>query len=303
MAEPGGARLAGGAQGVDADAVSTANIPHAHIVANPDRPGVPILLYHSVSADPPAWIAPFAVSLRAFERHLELVRALRATALTVREYASLLCAGSALPERPVLITFDDGLLDFRREALPRLAAAHLPATLFVVSGFVDETGSSARPAGPWLDAGALAALHAEGIEIGAHSRTHPHLDTLPTSMARDEIAGSKAALEEILQAPVDSFAYPHGYLGPATSRLVRESGFAAACAVKNAFSSVEDDRFALARLTVRADTSEATLAGWLSGTGAPLAPRREPVRTWAWRVYRRGRAVVSGEPGSDWTRT
>jgi glycosyltransferase involved in cell wall biosynthesis len=130
------------------------------------------------------------------------------------------------------------------------------------------------------------------------------LEHLVAPYARaDEIAGSKAALEEILQAPVDSFAYPHGHLGPATRRLVRESGFAAACAVKNAFSSVEDDRFALARLTVRADTSEATLAAWLSGTGAPLAPRREPVRTWGWRVYRRGRAVVSVEPGSDWTRT
>jgi hypothetical protein len=75
-------------------------------------------------------------------------------------------------------------------------------------------------------------------------------------------------------------------------RLAQECGFASACAVKNALSSPGDDRFSLARLTVRSDTTLAQLAAWLNGCGVLTAPRGERARTRAWRSYRRGRAAA-----------
>jgi peptidoglycan/xylan/chitin deacetylase (PgdA/CDA1 family) len=256
---------------------------------------VPILLYHSVCDDPPPWIRRLAVAPAAFARQLELIHERHVTALSVSEYASLLADGEPLPPRPLVLTFDDGLADFREQALPALRSAALPATLFVTTGFLDglpEGIAEGRPPGGWLDPPALLDLRAQGIEIGAHSHSHPQLDTLPIEEARREIARSKEILERLLAAPVSSFAYPYGYHGPVVRRLARECGFASACAVKNALSSAGDDRFSLARLTVRSDTTLAQLAAWLDGCGAPPAPRGERARTRAWRSYRRGRAAV-----------
>jgi peptidoglycan/xylan/chitin deacetylase (PgdA/CDA1 family) len=258
---------------------------------------VPILLYHSVSNDPPHWIRRLSITPRAFSRHLEVIRTSGTTPLSAVEYASILAGHGSLPERPVVITFDDGFANFREEAQPALRRAGLPVTLFVTTGFLEgfsRGDGMRRPPGPWLDPAALLELHAEGVTIGAHSHSHPHLDTLPVETARVEIARSKQILEELLGAPVSSFAYPHGYHGPVVRRLASECGFASACAVKNALSWEDDDRFALARLTVRSDTTLDRLEAWLDGRGAPVAPARERARTRAWRAYRRGRAVVTG---------
>jgi len=94
-----------------------------------DRP-IPILLYHSIADDPDPWIRRFAVTPRAFAAHLDLIAARGATTLTVSAYVDALARGpSALPEAPVLITFDDGFADFRDAALPALLARGMAATL------------------------------------------------------------------------------------------------------------------------------------------------------------------------------
>jgi peptidoglycan/xylan/chitin deacetylase (PgdA/CDA1 family) len=265
---------------------------------------VPILLYHTISDDPPSWIRRLSVTPKVFSRQLELIVASGATALSVVEYASILESGGSLPERPLVITFDDGLADFRDEALPALSRAGISGTLFVTTGFLEglsEGDGVKRPPGPWLDASTLLELRAEGIEIGAHSHSHPQLDTLSAEGAREEIARSKQILEELLVAPVPSFAYPYGYHGPVVRRLAQECGFASACAVKNALSCDYDDRFALARLTVRSETTLDRFEAWLDGRGAPIASARERARTRAWRAYRRGRALVTRQTGSDWS--
>jgi peptidoglycan/xylan/chitin deacetylase (PgdA/CDA1 family) len=263
---------------------------------------VPILAYHSISNDPPAWIRSFSVAPETFARQLELISEIGATTLTVSAFAHAVGSGSELPERPVLVTFDDGFADFQGEAMPVVHAMGMAATLYVTTGFLNgrEHTIPFRPPGPWLDSAALVALRDQGVEIGAHSKSHPHLDTLPTEAARDEIGSSKDILEQVLQDPVRSFAYPHGFASRSVRRLVAESGYESACACKNALSSTADDRLALARLLLRATTSPATFAAWLDGRGARVAPFREPVRTRAWRSYRRGRALVRRRPGFDW---
>jgi peptidoglycan/xylan/chitin deacetylase (PgdA/CDA1 family) len=258
---------------------------------------VPILVYHSVSDDPPGWIRPFSVAPGVFLRHLKLIAEAGATTLSVSGFADAIAAGATLPRRTVLITFDDGLADFRDAALPALRDHGLAATLYVTTGFLEDARGAARgarPEGRWLDSSTLPELRGQGIEIGGHSHTHPQLDTLRPAAARTEIESCKALLEDVLQERVRSFAYPHGYVSRGVRRLVVESGYESACAVKNTLSSSDDDPLALARLMVRRTTSLTQLAGWLDGRGAPVAPRREPARTRAWRAYRRGRALAGG---------
>ena len=262
---------------------------------------IPVLLYHSIADEPPAWIRPLAVAPAAFRRHLAVLGESGAAALTVSQLVDAIAA-DALPERPALVTFDDGLADVSDTALPLLAEARVPATLYVTSRFLEDAPggvSPGRPEGVWLAADELLRLAAAGIEIGAHTRTHPQLDTLAPARARDEVQGSKDDLEGLLGRPVRSFAYPHGYSSRSVRRLVREAGYDSACAVGNAFATSGESRFALSRLTVRADTTPETIGAWLRGHGAPVGPRRERVRTRGWRAYRRARSIVTRRPGSD----
>ena len=113
-----------------------------------------------------------------------------------------------------------------------------------------------------------------GLEIGAHTVTHPQLDTLPARAVRRELQVPKAVLEEQLGLPVPAFAYPHGYNSPAVRRLVREAGYTSATAVRNALSSTRDDPYRIARLMLKSTDTTADLAFWLDGWARRWPPTR-----------------------------
>ena len=91
----------------------------------------------------------------------------------------------------------------------------------------------------------------ELIEIGAHTVTHPALAALPVASQREEILLSKARLEETLDRPVSSFAYPHGNLAEETVGIVREAGFARACTTDANIVEESTDPFQLPRVHVQ----------------------------------------------------
>jgi peptidoglycan/xylan/chitin deacetylase (PgdA/CDA1 family) len=253
---------------------------------------VPILCYHSVSPDPPGWIAPFAVSPDTFAAHLDAVAASGRQALTVSQYADGLRGRAALPPRPVLITVDDGFADFAEHALPALAERQLPATLYVTTGaLAGRPRATVLPAAAMLGADDLPALEAAGVEIGAHSHTHRQLDLLPGREVAAELGESRGVLAALLGHRIRSFAYPHGYWRREVRRLVGESGFDSACAVGETLSSPADHPLALSRILVRAHTSARAVAAWLAGAAPATVRAARPVLRYGWRQYRR--AAVS----------
>jgi peptidoglycan/xylan/chitin deacetylase (PgdA/CDA1 family) len=253
---------------------------------------VPILLYHAVCDDPPAWIAPFTVSPAAFAAHLDAVLASGRQPLTVSQYADAVRGSAPLPARPVLITFDDGFADFAEHALPALASRNLPSTLYVTTGMLaDQRWESVLPPARMLRGTDLPALAAAGVEIGAHSHTHRQLDLLSRREAATELARNAELLTGLLGRPVRSFAYPHGYWRRTVRRLVGAAGFDSACGVGEALCAAGDHPLALSRLMVRAGTGPGTIAAWLDGSGARILPRRRRVLAFGWRQYRRARLL------------
>lgn len=320
-----------------------------------------ILMYHRVQmprADP--W--GLCVTPRHFEEHLEVL-ATNCHPLPTAELAIAARTGS-VPERAVAITFDDGYADNLNNARPALVRRSLPATVFVVAGYLgarhfwwdeletlllrsavlpatltltvngtehhwdlgaspyrpsvmnregsrwrawDEPSTAAhalyrslwqllqplpeelqrRALGElrkWsgtatpqdssadiMDADDLRALAGGGlIDIGVHTMTHPVLSALSIDRQREEIHGSKAVIEEILQRQVCGFSYPYG--APATYssetiNAVKDAGFEYACSTSASLVAEGSDSYQLPRFQVgdwNGDEFAAQLQTWFA---------------------------------------
>jgi peptidoglycan/xylan/chitin deacetylase (PgdA/CDA1 family) len=263
------------------------------VTASPPR-SIPILLYHSVSDHPSDAAAPFAVTPGDFRRQLAHLREQGYTATTVSELVHDLWRRAPLPERLVLLTFDDGFADFHSDALPALEDFGFPATLYMTTGFVaDQAGDLpvARP-GPMLSWGQLLEVAGRGVEIGAHSHTHPELDALVPRVLEREVVRPKRLLEERLGREVPSFAYPHGYANARLRAGVRAAGYRSACAVRNLPSHPGDDHFFLARQTMRPSTGLEAFQRILAAPYQPPSLLHTQVLPRGWRMVRRFRALL-----------
>jgi peptidoglycan/xylan/chitin deacetylase (PgdA/CDA1 family) len=243
----------------------------------------PVLLYHSIAQHPMPGFERWTTDPAEFQQHIDLIRASGRSPLTVTALAAALRSGE-LPERPVAITFDDGFAD-NLAAVERLNRAGLPATVYVTSDYIGKSGM--------FDADGLRALAAvPGVEIGAHSVSHPRLDELGRSDVIREIRVSRSRIEELLGTEVVSFAYPHGAHDQRVMAEVTAAGFSSAAAVRDALSHDQDNPLRIARLTIEATTTQAQVEQALNGRGFPVAPLRERPQTMAYRYFRRGRRML-----------
>lgn len=238
---------------------------------------VPILMYHSVSPFATPAFHRFALHPAMFRAHLAYLAEQGYRTLTMSELCNLR-SGEAResPARTVVLTFDDGFADFYSDVFPVLLRHGFSATLYIVTGCVGETSrwlsAECEADRPMLNWTQLAEIRAAGIDCAAHSHTHPQLDLLTSDQAREELATSRRILEERLQSPVDSFAYPYGFYNRRVRELAQEVGYRTACTVGELVSA-RDEPFAVPRLTVDAGTDVAGLAALLARTKPGTAQR------------------------------
>jgi len=255
------------------------------------RPAIPILLYHSVSDTPTGDFGPFTVSRAQFAAHLDRLLARGFATLTIGQLLAGVRAHGPLPERTAVVTVDDGFADFQANAWPELQKRGINPTLYMTAGVIGGRPSWLAPLRAeqlrMLNQRQLVALAAQGCEIGAHSMSHPQLDCLTSDQAAQEIRQCKEVLEHVLGQSVDSFAYPHGHYNREVRQMVVDAGYSSASAVKDALSHLDDDQFALARITVKSKFDETKIDQVLSGEAFPRAWRRERLRTRGWRQVRR----------------
>jgi len=183
----------------------------------------PALLYHNVGPRRPGVSHWMTVGPGEFARQLEWLRRRRYRSLSTAELVEWAAADAPVPARSVLLTFDDGFADLAETAFPLLIRAGFTAIVFIVTGYIGATNDwdqrFGRGSERLLDAEAIRHWRRAGIEFGAHTRSHPDLTTLPAGAAEEEIAGSRADLEELLQEPVRTFAYPFGAADDVTRRI------------------------------------------------------------------------------------
>jgi peptidoglycan/xylan/chitin deacetylase (PgdA/CDA1 family) len=214
----------------------------------PARPGLRILFYHRVSDDPD----PLAIAPRRFAAQMDVLRADGYRVLDVVAAVALLARGEPL-DRVVALSFDDGYRDVAEHALPVLERHGFRATVFVATAVIDGTAAYSwydrQP--PVLGWDEIAALdQGSPLTFEAHTVTHPNLTAVPDAAAREEIAGSKAALEARLGRAVAAFCYPAGLYGARERGLVAAAGFSVATTCEPGANSRATDPLALRRTAI-----------------------------------------------------
>jgi peptidoglycan/xylan/chitin deacetylase (PgdA/CDA1 family) len=258
---------------------------------------VPILMYHSIRERPPPGTAALAVRPGAFADQMALLKDRGFTPLTFGALATALRqvrdggAVEGLPDRPVVITFDDGYADFHQNALGVLDALGFAATVFVTTGWLADAGADAagRPLDRMLSWSQLREAVEHGVETGGHSHSHPQLDQLPDARLREELTRSRRSLEDRLGRAVTTMAYPYGYSSARVRRAVRAAGYESACAVANDLAAGRHDVLAVPRLTVGRSTSLELFGRIAEGRGVPLIYLRNRAFTKGYAMVRRGR--------------
>ena len=256
----------------------------------------PILMYHQIAASSEA-TSRLAVPPDAFAAQLAHLHDEGFTTLTASAAAAAVSADAGrLPDRPVVLTFDDGFADFHRAALPLLRKYGFTATVFVTTGWVQDAGthSAGRRPGRMLSWSQILEAADAGVEIGAHSHRHPQLDQIAGPDLRRELHGSKALLEDRLGRAVPGLAYPFGYSNARVRGAVQEAGHEYACAVGNMIVGPASDPFALPRLTIRRSTRLRAFGQVVRGRGLPVIYLTDHSLTKGWAMVRRTRALLGG---------
>ncbi len=247
-----------------------------------------ILLYHGIDSGE-RWERPmdaidreYVLARSRFEEHVEYLAARRG-------------------KMDVVVSFDDGDLSGYTTAAPILEVNGLRGEFFVVSDWIGRPG--------FMSAEQLRELAARGHGIHSHSRTHPRLSALTTSEIEDELGGSKATLEAMLQAPVTQFSIPGGAYDKRVVEVARRVGYTS---VLNSVEGYNDERnspFVLRRFTPRAYTGAPALVdicerpayvtAKLAVKRAALAAARGLMGRGGYERLRRSvvrRATLSGSP-------
>jgi peptidoglycan/xylan/chitin deacetylase (PgdA/CDA1 family) len=253
---------------------------------------VPILMYHSVSEEPTDATRQLSVRPIDFERQLALLgeqgyRTISFGAL-VRFWRG---SQVALPERPVVLTFDDGYADFHSEVLPRLERYQATATLFVTTGWMasDDQAEDEDRLAPMVNWSQLREIASTGVEVGAHSHSHPELDRISAPELRRQVELCKDVLDDGLEQRTDVFCYPYGYSNVRVRESVRAAGYAGACVVGNAMASYRQGPYALTRMTIDRHTSLQRFEDVVEGRSIPRLFLKERALTKSYAMFRRSR--------------
>jgi peptidoglycan/xylan/chitin deacetylase (PgdA/CDA1 family) len=239
-----------------------------------------VLFYHRIADDGAnIWTTSnrtFARQIDWLTRQVELV-SLGEAQRRIREGNTRPCAS---------ITFDDGYADNCREAIPLLIRKRIPCTYFVTlenvlegKPFAHDLAQGNRFAPNTLDE--LHEMVSSGIEIGAHTYTHPDLGRLTDEEQLErEILEAGQRLGDLLNRPVRYFAFPFGQRANLSSRafqMAREAGYQAVCSAYGGYNFPGDDPFHLQRIPV--DDEMSRLKNWVT-----VDPRKFGIRRFNYQV-------------------
>ena len=225
-----------------------------------------VVFYHRIADTHPN---PWTMTCAEFERQIDWMQS-NFELVDLQECQRRIQSG--FNDRPTLsITFDDGYAENGEFALPMLIERRIPVTYFVTL----ENTIGQKPFQHDLDLGqplpthsleSLRALDMAGVEIGAHTRTHPDLGKItdPDQLV-DEVITASRELERLIGRKVRYFAFPYGQpenLTAVAFQLLKREGFLGACTTLGGWNEIGGDPFQISR--IHGDASFERMVNWLT---------------------------------------
>lgn len=200
----------------------------------------PILLYHHV--DENGKKSRYSIEPAVFEQQMQWLYEHGYHTITITKLIDVVKNGGEVPERPFIITFDDGAASVYKNAFPIMQKYHFIGVFYLITGSLGSSGSVDEPE--------VREMLEAGWEIGSHSRTHANL-TLNHALINSEMFGSRSDLEAIFNVPVNTFAYPYGRVDEVVINRAYKYGYMGAMGLGTSFTHTPATLFYLSREEVR----------------------------------------------------
>ncbi len=215
--------------------------PSEAILSQASTPSaIPILIYHKTPSN--------------FVQQLDNLIAKGYTTISMSQLADYFDGIDTLPNKPVIITFDDGFND-QFHALDQLQLRNMKATFYMIIGgpkslgCIGITRSNFNCGDDYMNWAQLKQLsQSNSIEIAAHTLNHPNLTSLTPEEQMTEISESKRILETELGKPITSLAYPYGRFNDTTVELAKKAGFRTAVTTVDGYMQSSKNRLTLMRV-------------------------------------------------------
>ena len=204
--------------------------------------GFPILEYHMVTEPPPPGAETYVVQPEEFAAQLDYLAAEGYTTITPQDYARARKGKQELPEKPVILSFDDGYEDNYRVILPMLEERGMKAVFYVVTNDIGLPG--------YMTWDNLFDMERHGMEIGSHTANHIPLTTLPSEKQREELRLSKLMLEWKGLKTIYSFSYPTGAYDAGVVAMLAEEDYLTAVTGEAGLNNVETNPYLLHRVNI-----------------------------------------------------
>ncbi len=230
---------------------------------------VPILYYHYIRINPnPLDRVGFSLSTppAMFRAQMQYLANHGFHVISLHQAVVAIKNHSALPSRPVVLTFDDGYADFFTTAAPILQSHGFTATSFVISGRMGWYG--------FMTPSQVVAADAMGFTIGAHTVDHVALAAQAPARATWEMKQSKLTLEELLGHPVVDFAYPYGSFNQYDMAQAKSLGFETAVSTMYGTAHTAGQLFFLSRMRIGGGLPLSYFAGVVGGPSPTSAELR-----------------------------
>ena len=205
---------------------------------------VPILLYHYVEYvkdKNDTFRQSLNIPPHVLTSQIETLKEAGYTFITTSELTDAIAGKIKLPQKIVILTFDDGYRDFYTDVFPILKKEQVKAVEYVIPDFLN------RP--NFMFSFQLAEIAKNSlVEIGAHTMDHVWLKGINEKTASYQISQSKKTLESMLNTPINSFAYPYGAFDQQTMQLTKTAGFTNAVSTVPGIEHSLNTRYYLYRL-------------------------------------------------------
>jgi peptidoglycan/xylan/chitin deacetylase (PgdA/CDA1 family) len=216
---------------------------------NPDAPPeqkdsqtreVPILMYRSIRSvdrakDPSGYNLSMEPAL--FEKELLWLKNNGYETISTKDLEA-----RKVPDKSIILTFDDGYADFYTTALPILEKQGFTASLAIITDRIGQPG--------YMDSVQINQLASLGVELMSHGKSHSNLTEISLEQLKKEVSESKNYLEDNFDVVVGAFVYPSGDYNDETVRIVAESGYNTALTDDQGIAYLKDSLLKMKRVRI-----------------------------------------------------